>query len=51
MVVLENRTTMVEYTWQRKKASARLSLWNARNARSGTTRQKKIVVMIPAGWS
>ena len=51
MVVSDDGTTMVEYTWRKGKASDRLLLWSARIATRGTIRLKKIVVMIRAGWS
>jgi len=46
-----NEAAMVKYTWQKRRVSARLLLWNVRNARNGTIRLRKIAVMIRAGWS
>ena len=51
MVVPVNGATMVEYTWQKRKVSARLSRLNALSAKSGIIRQRKIVVTIQTGWS
>ncbi len=51
MVASEAEATMVEYTWQRKKESARSLHWNAQIARNGTIRLKRTVAMIQVGWS
>jgi hypothetical protein len=43
--------TMVEYTWQKRKVSVRLSRWNAQIAKSVIIRQRKTGEMTRHGWS
>ncbi len=42
---------MVEYTWQKRKVSVRLSRWNAQNAKSVIIQRRKTVVTHRHGWS
>jgi hypothetical protein len=51
MVAPVNGVTMVEYTWQKRKVSARLSRLNAQSAKSEIIRQRRIVETILTGWS
>ena len=51
MVVLEDRATMVEYTWRRRKVSARLSQWRARCVKSVITPLKRTAVTILGAWN
>ena len=51
MVAPVNGATMVEYTWQKRRVSARLLRWNAPSAKSAIIRLRKTVAMILTGWS